>query len=253
MVHFDLVGRVAVITLDRPEARNAVNGETSAAIEEAIDRIESDDEIWVGIVTARGPVFCAGADLKEIAAGREMSLRTERGGFGGITRRVRTKPMIAAVDGLALAGGCEITLACDLIVASTAAGFGTPEVKRGLLAGAGGVFRLARVLPLPAAMELALTGDPLAAKRAYDLGMVNDLCEPGQVLERAMALADRICANGPVAVRTSRDLMLRTLHSDDAEAWKESNDAWQVILASEDYHEGPRAFVEKRPPVWTGR
>ena len=188
MIEFEARGKVALITINRPEARNAVNGAVAAGLQAAVERLEADDELWVGVIAGSGPVFCAGADLKEIAAGRAASLSTERGGFAGITRLPRSKPLIAAVDGPALAGGCEILLTCDMVVASTAASFGIPEVKRSLIAGAGGLFRLARVLPRNVAMELAITGDPITAERAYTLGLVNTLCEPGDAVSAALAL-----------------------------------------------------------------
>src|SRR5680860_1376855 len=164
-------------------------------MEAAIDRLEADDETWVGVVAGNGPVFSAGADLKAIAAGQAGKLSTKRGGFAGLARRERVKPLIAAVDGPALAGGCEIVLSCDLVVASTNARFGIPEVKRSLVAGAGGLFRLPRSLPLNVAMELALTGDPIDAERAYALGFVNVLVDAGGAVDGALALAERICAN----------------------------------------------------------
>src|SRR3989442_14881612 len=169
MVEYEQRGRIAVLTINRPEARNAVNGEVAQGMEGGIDRLEDDPEVWAGVVAGEGPVFSAGADLKVIAAGSPAELQTERGGFGGIARRERTKPLVAAVDGPALAGGCEIALACDLIVASKNAAFGLPEVKRSLVAAAGGLFRLPRALPPKVAMEVVLTGDPITAERAYDL------------------------------------------------------------------------------------
>src|SRR5437763_1430649 len=169
MVEFETRGRVAVLTINRPEARNAVNGEVAQAMEAGIDRLEADPALWAGVVAGTGPVFSAGADLKVIAAGRPQDLLTERGGFAGIARRERRKPLVAAVDGPALAGGCEIALACDMIVASRQAAFGLPEVKRSLVAAAGGLFRLPRALPRNVALEIALTGDPIDADRAYNL------------------------------------------------------------------------------------
>src|SRR5437870_12238631 len=204
MVEYEQRGRVAILTIRRPEARNAVNGEVAKSMEAGIDRLEDDPEVWVGVVAGEGPVFSAGADPKVIAAGNPAELQTERGGFGGITRRERTKPLVAAVDGPALAGGCEIALACDMIVASRQAAFGLPEVKRSLVAAAGGLFRLPRALPRNVALEIALTGDPIDADRAYNLGLVNELVDPGQALDKAVALAERICANAPLAVRPSR-------------------------------------------------
>jgi enoyl-CoA hydratase len=243
----------AVITINRPEARNAVNGDVARGIEEAVDRLEADDDLWVGILTGVPPVFSAGADLKEINAGRAVDLNTKRGGFAGITRRERTKPLIAAVDGPALAGGTEIALACDLIVASTTARFGIPEVKRSLVAAAGGLFRLPRKLPFNVAMELTLTGDPIDAARAYHFGLVNVLCEPGQALARAEELAGRIEANAPVAVRAARQVVLAAMTEDEATGWRLSGEAMAQAMGSQDLQEGLVAFIEKRPPVWTGR
>jgi len=253
VVDYRVDGRVATITLRRPEARNAVNADVAHGVEDAIDRLEADPDVWVGIIAGDGPVFSAGADLKEIAAGRVADLETERGGFGGIARRDRDKPMIAAVDGPALAGGCEIVLACDLVVASRQAAFGLPEVKRSLVAAAGGLFRLPRKLPRNIALEIIMTGDPIDGQRAYALGLVNQLVEPGEVLDAASALAARICANAPLAVRASRRVALDGAGADDATAWKLTGDALRSILGTEDFLEGPRAFVEKRPADWKGR
>ncbi len=253
MVEYEQRGRVAVLTINRPEARNAVNGEVASGMEAALDRLESEDDVWVGIVTGAGPVFSAGADLKAIASGQAAALNTERGGFAGIARRSRTKPVIAAVDGPALAGGCEIALSCDMIVASTSAAFGLPEVKRSLVAAAGGLFRLPRALPTNIAMELALTGDPIPAERAHSLGLVNELVEPGKAVEAAVALAERICANAPVAVRESRKIVLAALTSDDDALWRMTGEAFGRVVQTEDFSEGPKAFIEKRPPEWKGR
>jgi len=253
VVDYEVRGRVAVISLNRPEARNAVNGEVSAGIEAAIDRLEADDEVWVGVLTGRGPVFSAGADLKAVAAGRMGELQTARGGFGGLVRRARTKVLIAAVDGPALAGGTELVLACDLVVASRAASFGIPEVKRSLVAGAGGLFRLPRVLPPAVAMQLAVTGEPIDAETAARFGMINEVVEPGTALEAALALAGRITANAPIAVRISRRVVLAALSAGDDELWRLSAGALAEVVKTEDFAEGPRAFIEKRPPNWTGR
>lgn len=253
MIKFDVDGHVAVISLDRVEARNAINGEMALAIEGAIDRLEGDDDLWVGVLTHEGPVFCAGADLKEIAAGNGAALGTKRGGFAGIVLRERTKPLIAAVDGHAVAGGTEIALACDLRVASTESKFGIPEVKRSLVAAAGGLVRLPRVLPPAIAMELAVTGDTLDAARAHHFGMVNDLCEPGEAVHTAMALAARITANAPLAVRASRKLVLDAPGQTDREGMREAGRAMAELSSTEDFAEGPRAFIEKRDPIWQGR
>src|SRR5439155_8880425 len=253
MVDYQELGRIAVITIRRPEARNAVNAEVAAGIEAAIDRLESSADAWVGILTGEGPVFSAGADLKAISSGGGGGLGTERGGFGGITRRERTKPVIAAVDGPALAGGCEIALSCDLIVASRAASFGLPEVKRSLVAAAGGLFRLPRALPPKVAMEVVLTGEPITAERAHALGMVNELVEPGQAVEAAKALAERISANAPLAVQESRKVVSLADTADDESLWAMSGEAMGRLARTEDFQEGPRAFIEKRAPAWQGR
>jgi enoyl-CoA hydratase len=252
-IEFTTEGHRAIITINRPEARNAVNADVANGIEEAIDRLEDDDSLWVGILTGVPPVFSAGADLKEINAGRAASLTTARGGFGGITRRARTKPIIAAVDGPALAGGTEITLACDLIVASETATFGIPEVKRCLVAAGGGLFRLPRKLPFNVAMELTLTGDPITAERAHQFGLVNVLCSGGQALEKAKELSARIEANAPIAVRESRKVVYAAMTEDEDTGWRLSGEAMMKAMSSEDMKEGLTAFIEKRPPQWTGR
>ena len=252
-VEFEQRGPFAVVRINRPEARNAVNGAVAQGIEEAIDKIEADDSIWVGIITGEPPVFCAGADLKEINSGNAAALATARGGFGGIVQRERTKPIIAAVDGPALAGGTEIVLSCDLVVASSTATFGIPEVKRSLVAAAGGLFRLGRKIPLNIAMELALTGDPISAEVAHQHGLVNRLCEPGQALEVATALAEQICANAPVAVRESRKVVIEATNAPDELGWKMSAEGMAKAMSSADFGEGLTAFIEKRPPQWKGR
>jgi enoyl-CoA hydratase len=253
MIDYEVSDRVAVITIRRPEARNAINGDVASGIEAAIDRMEGDPDVWVGVLAGAGPVFSAGADLKAIAAGQGHSLSTARGGFAGMARRERTKPLIAAVDGPALAGGCEIALACDMIVASRRAVFGLPEVKRSLLAAAGGLFRLPRQLGPKVAMEVILTGDPISADRAHQLGMVNQLVEPGEALDGARALAARIVVNAPLAVWESRSVALGAFTEDDATLWRRTNQGFSRVAGTEDFAEGPRAFIEKRAPVWRGR
>ena len=253
MVEYELQDGVAVLTINRPEARNAVNGDVARAMEAAIDRLEAEDGVWIGIIAGAGTVFCAGADLKEVSSGNGASISTKRGGFGGIARRDRAKPLIAAVDGAALAGGTEIALSCDLIVASTRASFGIPEVKRSLIAGAGGLFRLPRALPRNIALELALTGDPITAERAHHFGLVNEICAPGQAVAAALVLAKRITANAPLAVQASRRVVLAGAQASDEDAWSLTASEFATVIGTEDYREGPLAFIEKRPPVWKGR
>lgn len=253
MVDYEVNGHVAVLSINRPEARNAVNGAVANGIEEGIDKLEADDDVWLGILTGVPPVFCAGADLKEINSGNAAALQTKRGGFGGIVQREREKPIIAAVDGPALAGGTEIVLSCDLVVASRSATFGIPEVKRSLVAAAGGLFRLPRKIPINIAMECALTGDPISAERAYHFGLVNVLCVDGEALSKAAELAERVCANAPVAVRESRKIVRDATMAPDDVGWRMSIDAMAKAMQSSDFSEGLTAFIEKRPPVWKGR
>ena len=217
-VLYELDGHVATLTLNRPDQRNAVSPELTTAMDAAMARFEADDEAWVGVLTGAGPNFCAGADLKALNAGRGGELVTEAGGFGGFVRYPRTKPVIAAVRGFALAGGTELVLACDLVVAGTDAQFGLPEVTRGIVAAAGGLFRLPRVLPPARAMELILTAERLGAEEAARWGLVNHLVEPDEVLGRARELADRICRNAPLAVRESLAIARDALRIDDDEA-----------------------------------
>jgi enoyl-CoA hydratase len=249
-VSFEKRGRCGIITLDRPEARNAIDGEMAESIELYIDQIESNDELWVGILTAIPPVFCAGADLKATKSGVGKSLFTRRGGFAGIAHRERSKPIIAAVDGAALAGGTEIVLACDLVVATGRSSFGLPEARRSLVASGGGLFRLPRKIPFNIAMEMALTAEAIDAERAYQLGLVNSLCSEGQAVDTAVTLAERICTNAPIAVRESRKVILDVALVDDEIAWRLSKEALRAAVASSDYLEGLNAFVEKRPPIW---
>jgi enoyl-CoA hydratase len=253
MVEYEVRGRVGSLHINRPEARNAVNAAVAFGMEAAIDRLEADPEVWVGVVSGEGPVFSAGADLKAIAAGEGDSLSTLTGGFAGITRKARTKPLIAAVNGPALAGGCEIALSCDLIVASRSATFGLPEVKRSLVAAAGGLFRLPRALPPKVAMQIVLTGEPISAERAHQFGLVNEVVDDGAAFDAAMELAARICANAPIAVRESRAVVLAADVADDDTLWRMSGRAMRTVMATEDFNEGPRAFIEKRPPTWSGR
>ena len=252
-VLYDVEGRVATITLNRPDQRNAVNPELAVALEQATDRFEADDDAWVAVLTGAGGFFSAGADLKAIAAGRGRELATERAGFAGFVRHPRTKPVIAAVRGPALAGGTELVLACDLVVAASDASFGLPEVTRGIVAAAGGLFRLPRVLPRARALELIATGERIDAAEAHRLGLVNRVVEPDDVLPTARALAERICRNAPVAVRESLALARQAADISEDDGWRLSAEAMERIRTTEDAAEGPRAFAEKREPRWTGR
>lgn len=251
-----LPGHVALVTIDRPEARNAVNGDVAAGLEAAVDATEADDDIRAVVLTGAGrEAFCAGADLKEVSAGRGSALRTERGGFAGFVYRERSKPWIAAVNGKALAGGTELVLACDLVVAVRQAAFGLPEVLRGLIAAAGGLYRLPRAIPPNIALELILTAGQLDAERAHGFGLVNRLvADVDGLREAALALAAEIARNAPVAVRQSLRVA-REANSglDEAALRALTRDAFERVAASEDFKEGPRAFIEKRAPHWSGR
>jgi enoyl-CoA hydratase/carnithine racemase len=240
-------GGVLVVTIDRPEARNAVNLAVAEGIAGALDRLDSGDDLRVGILTGAGGTFCAGMDLKAFVAG-ERPYVAERG-FAGIVQGPPRKPIIAAIEGWALAGGFEIALACDLIVAARDARFGIPEVKRGLVAAGGALIRLPRRIPYHVAMELALTGDPIGADRAYELGIASRLTEPGGALAAARELAATIAQNGPLAI----DATKRILVADEAADWERAGAISGPVFGSEDAQEGARAFAEKRPPIWRGR
>ena len=256
-VDYELHGHVAVLTINRPNARNAVNTDVAQGLEAGIDRLEEDPDAWVGIITGaqteKGWIFCAASYLKHISVD-PGGMTTKKGGFAGFVQRERTKPVIAAVDGPALAGGTEIVLACDLVVASETAVFGIPEVKRNLVAGAGGLFRLPRKIPRNIAMELALTGRlDFPAERAYHYGLGNRLCAEGAALQTAMELADEITKAAPLAVRESRSIILAATDQPDEVGWKLSGEGMMKMFSTEDFGEGLTAFIEKRDPVWKGR
>lgn len=253
VVTLEVRGHVAILTINRPEARNAVNAEVASGMEARLDEFEANRDLWVGVITGAGTVFSAGADLKAISSNGGAGLGTQRGGFAGLVARSRTKPLIAAVNGPALAGGCEIALACDMIVAAEGARFGLPEVKRSLVAAAGGLFRLPRAIGMAPAMEVILTGDPISARRAYELGMINDVVPDGKALESALELAARVAANAPIAVHASRNLAARAFVDDDALISRDTITEFQRVLQTEDAKEGPLAFIEKRAPRWRAR
>jgi enoyl-CoA hydratase len=242
---------VIEITINRPEARNAINGAVRDGIAEAVAELDARDDLAIGILTGAGGTFCAGMDLKAFLAG-ELSGAAGRG-MGGLTLAQPRKPVIAAIEGYALAGGCELALACDLRVAAENATFGIPEVKRGLVAGGGGLLRLPRVLPPTIAMELALTGDFFSAADAYRYGLVNSLAAPGEALAGARALAARITANGPLAVAVTKEIITKAQDWTIDEGWEAQQPILAPVFASEDAREGARAFAEKRAPRWTGR
>jgi len=244
-------GHVELLTINRPEARNAINRATAVALSEALDECEIDDDVWVVVLTGAGDkAFSAGMDLKAFATG-EFPI-TEKG-FGGITKRNFTKPLIAAANGAALAGGFEMMISCDMVVAADDAKFGIPEATRGLIAGGGGLIRLPKRVPLTVAYELALTGDPIDAARAYELGLVNRVVPGDQVLDVAIALAERIAKNAPLAVRTSKDVMRRSIELSEADAWTANDEAFGMIGRSADAMEGAVAFAEKREANWQGK
>ncbi|MGW4804559.1 crotonase/enoyl-CoA hydratase family protein [Kitasatospora sp. NPDC004272] len=242
---------VAVITINRPEARNAVDRAVAEGVAAALDVLDARDDLTVGVITGTGGTFCAGMDLKAFLRGERPVV--EGRGLAGLTEAPPAKPLIAAVEGHALAGGCEIVLACDLVVAAEDARFGLPEVKRGLVAAAGGLMRLPERIPRQVAMELALTGGFLDAPRAHALGLVNRLTANGGALAGARALAAEIAANGPLAVRATKRIVTEAPGWPAAERWRRQRALIDPVFASEDAKEGPRAFAEKRAPRWTGR
>lgn len=242
-----------LVTLNRPQKRNAVNGEVAAALEASVKQSEDNPEVRAVILTSSlDAVFCAGADLAALAKGND-TLETPQGGFAGFVFAQRTKPWIAAVEGTAVAGGFELCLACDMMVASRNAKFGLPEVKRGLMAGAGGVHRLPNRIPAAIAHEMIATGDPIDAERAYAIGLINRVVEPGEAISAARALAERIAANAPLAVQHSLAVTRTGAELPDGAARVLATRHFSMLSKSEDFQEGPRAFLEKREPVWTGR
>ena len=244
-------GHIEVLTINRPEARNAINRATALALSDALDDAERDDDVWVVVLTGAGDkAFSAGMDLKAFATG-EFPITDK--GFGGITERIFPKPLICAANGSALAGGFEIMISCDMVVAADHATFGIPEAQRGLIAGGGGLIRLPKLVPLAVAYEMALTADPIDAARAYELGLVNRVVPSAQVLDTAIALAERIAKNAPLAVRTSKDVIRRARELTEAESWTLNTESFSMIGRSADALEGAVAFAEKREPNWQGR
>jgi len=250
VVEWERRDAIALITLNRPEARNAISPEVSQAMVGILDEIEADSALRSVVVTGRGEVFSAGADLKVVASGRANDIANVKGGFAGLVTRDFPKPVIAAVNGPALAGGFEIVLSCDIVVAAETARFGIPEAKRGLMAAAGGLIRLPKRVPLAVALEMAMTGDPIDATRAYQLGLVNRVVAPDRVVDEALALAARIGENSPIAVRNSRQLVKESVELPEADGWKRTIELMMPVFESGDAVEGATAFAEKRAPVW---
>jgi enoyl-CoA hydratase len=247
----DVRDGVLTITLDRPEARNAVNLELARGVAAAIERLEADDGLRAGVITGAGKGFSSGMDLKAFLQGETPHAGGR--GFAGICERPPAKPMIAAVEGFAVAGGLEVALSCDLIVAGRSARLGVPETKRGLIAGAGALIRLPSRIPRNVAMEMALLGELIDAPRAHELGLVNRVCEDGEALGDAFGLAAAIAANGPLAVRVSKQIVDELVELPEADAWSRQEAFIEQIMGSSDAREGAAAFAEKRDPVWTGR
>ena len=244
-------GGVLLITLNRPEAKNAANRALAEGVAAAIDELESSDELRVAILTGAGGTFCSGMDLKAFVTG-EMPM-VEGRGFAGLTEYRTMKPMIAAVEGYALAGGFELAISCDLVVAADSSKFGIPEVKRGLTAAAGGLVKLPKQIPSRIAMELALTGDFISAERAYELGLINRVCASGEALAQAKELAARIAANGPLAVAASLKVVASAQDWKNDEMFAKQQAIVSPVLMSEDAIEGATAFAEKRAPQWKGK
>jgi enoyl-CoA hydratase len=243
--------RTLLITINRPDQRNAVNAAVARGIADGLDELDADAELTLGVLTGAGKGFCAGMDLKAFVAG-EVPYADDRG-FAGITQRAAAKPLIAAIEGFAVAGGLEVALSCDLIVAARGAKLGIPEVKRSLVAAGGALLRLPRVLPRNLAMELALTGDPITAERGFELGLVNRLADPGEAVATALALADEITPNGPLALAASKRILVEAVDWSDSEFWARQGELTAPVMSSEDAREGATAFAEKRAPVWKGR
>jgi enoyl-CoA hydratase len=242
---------VLVITINRPEARNAVNLPVAEGIAAALDELDADGGLSVGVLTGAGAGFCAGMDLKAFVTGERPWVGDR--GFAGIVRRASRKPLIAAIEGFAVAGGFEIALACDLIVAARGAKLGIPEVKRSLVAAGGALLRLPRRMPYHLAMELALTGDPMPAERLHELGVVNRIAEPGAAVDAALELAGRITPNAPLALVATKRIVEEAPDWSAAEMWERQAEISDAVFASEDATEGATAFAEKRAPVWKGR
>jgi enoyl-CoA hydratase len=242
---------ILLVTLNRPDQRNAVNAAIAGGIAAALDELDGDARLSIGVLSGAGKGFCSGMDLKAFVTGEDPTIPGR--GFAGITRRAADKPLIAAIEGFAVAGGLEVALACDLIVAARGARLGIPEVRRSLVAAGGGLLRLPRMLPRNVAMEMALTGDPILAERAHELGLVNRITEPGGALEAALELAETIASNGPLALAATKRILTESADWPDAEFFDRQEAIAAPVRDSQDAREGATAFAEKRAPVWQGR
>jgi enoyl-CoA hydratase len=251
-ISVDYLAGIQIITINRPEAKNAINLDTAAEMSVAFEELDAREDIQIGILTGAGGTFSSGMDLKDFARTGKRSV-VEGKGFAGLNEAPPKKPLIAAVEGYALAGGCEMMLACDLVVAANNARFGLPEVKRGLVPGSGGLLRLPRQIPYHIAMEVVLTGDMFSAERAHQYGLINVLAEPGQALASAVELAKKICENGPLAIQTAKRIINEGLDWPGDQMFEIQRPKMAHIFTSEDAREGATAFAEKRKPVWKGK
>jgi crotonobetainyl-CoA hydratase len=252
----EIMGRTLIITLNRPNSLNAVNKQLTYEVDQCLTAAEENEDVWAIIITGSGRAFCAGADLKELSQANGKAYPKPTSGFAGIVEAKLSKPIIAAVNGLAFGGGAEIALASDVVIASETAKFGFPEVKRGIIAAAGGVLRLPRQIPQKVAMKMVLTGEEVSAAEMERWGMVNEIVPSDELLSTALELANKITSNAPLAVQASKRLLLEgmdlPLHHSN-EAWELNRQVISQVLQTEDAKEGPKAFSEKRAPIWKGR
>lgn len=251
-VLFETCGKIAVISINRPDRRNAIDAHTCRLLRIAVNRLEGEQELAVGVIRGNGAVFCSGMDLRAFVDGEAAEILFGEGHFGGLVSQARTKPVIAAVQGAAIAGGFELMLACDLVVSTESCRFGLPEVKRGLVAGGGGAFRLGEVLPRAIASEILLTGELFDAARAYQLGLVNRVVADSELTEVAMGLADTIARNAPLSIRASLALLKAPNEQRQEDLWALNDRLLRRLIRSNDATEGAVAFTSKREPIWRG-
>ncbi|WP_317928426.1 enoyl-CoA hydratase-related protein [Halioxenophilus sp. WMMB6] len=252
-IQFETKDHIALITLDKAERRNAVDGKMTRELRSALNRFESDPKLRVAILSGNGPLFCAGMDLAAFASGEAQDILRGEGRFAGFVAAKRVKPVIAAVHGAALAGGLELMLACDLVIAAEGTIFGLPEVRRGIIAGAGGAFRLTKRLPAVIANQMLLTGEPIGSDIALAHGLVNSVVPKEQLMTTALDMAAKIAGNAPISVKVSRAIAKYSCDGDENDCWMMNDKFWPEIENSEDAKEGAMAFVEKRTPIWKGK